>query len=100
MSQLAVELSYEAHHTGGVPGLYKICQNCGRNFFRCIGSTGDHCCECEAQIQPASFYQLWCCDECGMFRAWGYGKPQDTAGKRLKCSHCADVTRHEFWKVA
>src|SRR5882724_2039401 len=92
---------------GGVPGLYKICENCGRNFFRCIQSTrqtrhgggANHCCKCREHLQGDN-NQLWTCDECGTFRAWGQGAPAETVNKLLRCEHCSEVTPHEFWKVA
>lgn len=44
--------------------------------------------------------QLWACGECGTWRAWGTGSPEETRRKRLRCDRCADATSHEFVKVA
>lgn len=85
---------------GGVPGRYKICENCARNFFRCLESKRGTCCSCTDALRPGSMNQLWNCSECGMFRAWGSGAPEETVGKILRCSHCREMTRHSFWKVA
>lgn len=91
----------------GVRGLFKICQNCARNFFRCVQSSSDSdirsgetlCCKCKT-VSTTSGNQLWTCARCGTFRSYGEGRPGDTAAKFLRCDHCADVREHEFWKVA
>lgn len=82
-----------------IEGLFKICENCGRNFFRCRESVVEHCCSCRSQLHTPG-NQLWSCIGCGTARAWGEGLPAETNAKDLRCSHCREVTLHEFWKVA
>lgn len=100
-STVIIPASVRSTYSGdsAVVGLYKICENCSRRFFRCVGSSAEICCLCYDQLHRP-FNQLWTCLECGMFRAWGTGVPVETAGKILKCTQCSEATEHEFWKVA
>ncbi len=87
-------------------GLYKICENCARNYFRCQessqrtrwGQGENQCCACRYAL-TTSGHQLWACRECGMVRSWGSNRPEETAHKLLNCEHCLDVTEHRFEKV-
>lgn len=89
-----------ASDAGGVPGRYKLCENCGRNFFRCVQSQATLCCMCRDISRGGSGHQLWTCEKCGTFRAWGMNAPAETAAKLLRCAHCSSTMLHFFWKVA
>lgn len=90
-----------SNYSGDSPvvGLFKICENCGKNFFRCVSSSVEHCCNCFEQLHRTG-KQLWTCLKCGTSRAWGTGAPAETVAKDLGCCRCVRVTVHEFWKVA
>lgn len=87
---------------------FKICENCGRNFFRCQDSSlpvrmhragSAYCCDCMTQLRTIE-NQIWRCARCGTDRSWGMGRPEETEGKQLICARCHDVTEHRFVKVA
>jgi hypothetical protein len=81
---------------------FKICENCGRNFYRCLESGGSErsplCCNCRAQLKTPG-NQIWRCCLCGTERAWGTGAPTETASKQLRCVNCGPEF-HRFVEVA
>lgn len=77
----------------------KNCENCRKPFLRKVGSDTKFCNPCRAMYAGAVGNQLWECRDCATERAWGDGKPQETAGKLLHCEHCHKITEHSFSKI-
>ena len=72
------------------------CENCSRTLYREVKKKKI----CPACVSIFEMYaQLWCCGECGTARKYGEGRPEETAGKQLRCVRCCQVTRHEFLAV-